>query len=171
MPLLHSHPSYFSLGIIRCTVCSFYASSTQENKNIHLSTPFYQPLPHLGVCPGRRIWDLSQLALHATRSYKRQESSCSLTCQKGNQTFQRRHSKVGGTGKTQAKETQITNQTLASTNALCMTVHLTIIIISKPELMILNVCFGRNTFVCPGARGCFPPPQKNKFKALWKVCS
>ena len=65
-------------------------------------------------------------------------------------------------------KTQISHSSALET--LCMRVHLTFTIISKPELMILKICVWRNTIVCPGAWGCFPLPQKNKFKALWKVC-
>lgn len=45
------------------------------------------------------------------------------------------------------REKQNTDQPLTSAKTLCMTVHLTFIIISKPELVILKVCFWRNTFV------------------------
>lgn len=58
---------------------------------------------------------------------------------------------AGVTGNMQARERQNTDQPLTGTETLRMRVHLTFIIISKPELMILKVCFGRNTFVCPGA--------------------
>lgn len=67
------------------------------------------------------------------------------------------------------REKQHTYQSLTSTKTLCVRVHLAFIIMSKPELMILKVCFRRSTFVCPGAQGYFPRPQKNTFKALWKA--
>ena len=63
----------------------------------------------------------------------------------------RGHSHGGVIGKMKAKEKQNTDQPLTCVETLRMRVHLTFIIISKPELMILKACFGRNTFVYPGA--------------------
>jgi len=65
--------------------------------------------------------------------------------------LKRRHSHGGVIGKMKASEEQNTDQPLTCIKTLRMRVHLTFIIISKPELMILKACFGRNTFVCPGA--------------------
>lgn len=65
--------------------------------------------------------------------------------------LKRRHSHGGVIGKMKAREKQNRGQPLTCIKALRMSVHSTFIIISKPELMILKACFGRNTFVCPGA--------------------